>query len=95
MVKIKAYIELGRKTSFYSGYRPLFNFVNKMKISGQISLIDIDKFSPGEKGFVKIFFLNEKLIDVDLKKGLKFTFDEGVCPLGEGIITEILDEESD
>ena len=34
--------ENGRKTPFYTGCRPLFNFINNMKTSGQINLIHQD-----------------------------------------------------
>jgi translation elongation factor EF-Tu-like GTPase len=93
MVKIKAYIELyktGRKTPFHSGYRPLFNFQKEMKTSGEITLIDMNKFSPGDNGIVKINFLNRDFLGDDFKEGKKFVFDEGGEPLGEGIVTEIL-----
>ena len=62
MVKIRAYIKLyekGRKTPFYSGYRPLFNFIEEMKTSGRIDLIDKELFFPGEEGEVEILFLND------------------------------------
>lgn len=57
MVKIKAHIKLyenGRETPFYSGYRPLFNFIEKMKVSGRINLIDREQFCLGEEGTVPL-----------------------------------------
>lgn len=53
MVIIEAYIKLykeGRKTSFYNGYKPLFNFIKEMKTSGKIMLINREKFDPGDEG---------------------------------------------
>lgn len=63
MIEIKAKIKLykgrdKRQTSFYSGYRPLFSFIQETKPSGQITLLDKEEFKPGEEGIVKIAFLN-------------------------------------
>ena len=93
MVKIRAIIELyqnGRKTPFNSGYRPLFNFVEDIKTSGRIDLIDKKLFYPGEKGDVEIVFLNYNFLGYDFGVGKKFFFGEGNIPLGEGIVKEIL-----
>ena len=93
MIKTKAHIKLyknGRITPFHSGYRPLFSFIEDMKISGKINLFDKLKFSPGEVGEVEITFLNSKYLGDDFEIGKKFTFGEGEKPLGEGEITAIL-----
>jgi elongation factor Tu len=93
MIKVKAYIKLykdGRKTPFQSGYRPMFNFIDEMKTSGKIDLIDKDEFCPGEEGEVNITFINKKYLGEDFDIGKKFTFGEGEEPLGEGEITEIV-----
>jgi translation elongation factor EF-Tu-like GTPase len=93
MVKIRAHIRLyenGRKTPFYSGYRPLFNFTENMKTSGKIDLIGRDKFHPGDEGEVEITFLNRDYLGIDFKIGKTFLFGEGVDPLGEGTVKEIL-----
>jgi translation elongation factor EF-Tu-like GTPase len=53
MIRIKAVIKLyndGRKTPFTSGYRPLFDFIEETKTSGQITLIDREVFYPGDEG---------------------------------------------
>lgn len=95
MVKIRAYIKLyenGRKTPFHSGYRPLFNFVEEMKTSGRIDLIDKEQFSPGEEGEVEILFLNRNYLGGDFDIGTTFLFGEGEIPLGEGTVKEILQE---
>lgn len=97
MVKIRAYIKLyenGRKTPFYSGYRPLFNFVEEMKTSGRIDLIGKEQFCPGEEGEVEILFLNRKYLGSDFDIGKMFLFGEGETALGEGTVKEILQEQS-
>ena len=82
--------EYGRKTSFITGYRPLFNFIEGMKTSGQITLIDRNEFYPGDEGLVEITFLNKSYLGDNFSEGIKFIFDEGRAPLGEGEVTEIL-----
>lgn len=93
MIRIKAVIKLykdGRITPFFNGYRPLFDFVEKMKTSGQITLIDRDAFYPGDEGLVEITFLKEEYLGNSFSEGVKFTFGEGRAPLGEGKVLEIL-----
>ncbi|MES2653134.1 MAG: hypothetical protein V4663_15440 [Bacteroidota bacterium] len=93
MVKIKARIKLyenGRKTPFYSGYKPLFNFIEEMKVSGRIDLLDRKQFYPGEEGEVEITFLNKQYLGKDLAIGNVFVFGEGLSPLGEGIVQKVL-----
>lgn len=76
-----------RKTPFKSGYRPLFNFPGAAtKISGSIKLIRGEYFSPGSKGDVEITFIKGIIDDSHIKSGVKFTFDEGLDVLGEGVI---------
>ena len=94
MIKIKARIKLfegtnKRQTPFTSGYRPLFRFVEKTMTSGQISLLDKDKFMPGEEGIVEIAFLNKEFLGGDFRVGRLFNFYESKEPLGEGEILEI------
>lgn len=93
MVKIRAHIKLyenGRKTPFNSGYKPLFNFIEEMKTSGRIDLIDKEQFYPGEEGEVEIIFLNRDYLGSDFDIGKTFLFGEGAVPLGEGMVKEIL-----
>lgn len=94
MIRIKAIIKLysdGRKTPFPSGYRPLFDFIEETKTSGQITLIDREAFYPGDEGVVEIAFLHRKALGDNFFEGTKFTFGEGRKPLGEGKILEILE----
>ena len=95
MIKIKAKIKLysgedKRKYPFINGYRPLFQFIEDMKTSGQITLINQKEFVPGEQGVVEISFLNTKYLGQDFKVGKCFKFYESMEPLGEGEIIEIL-----
>lgn len=93
MVKIRAHIKLyenGRKTPFNTGYKPLFNFIEEMKTSGRIDLIDKEQFYPGEEGEVEIIFLNRDYLGSDFDIGKTFLFGEGAVPLGEGMVKEIL-----
>ena len=94
MIKAKAKIklyesEIGRTTPFTDGYRPLFNFVNDMKKSGQITLINKSEFKPGEEDSVEISFIDNQYLGKDFGNGKKFTFSEGRHALGEGEIIEV------
>lgn len=80
MIRIKAIIKLytdGRKTPFFSGYRPLFDFIEETKTSGQITLIDREAFYPGDEGIVEIAFLHRKALGNNFLKVLSL-------PLGKG-----------
>jgi len=94
MIEVKAHIKLfldGRRTPFKSGYRPLFDFISETKTSGMIKLLDTEKFYPGEEREVLIKFLSREFLGNDFKPGKKFTFGEGVKPLGEGTIVKVLE----
>ncbi len=89
--KIKLFSgDLYRKTPFTNGYKPLFNFVNNMKKSGKITLINKKEFIPGEEGEVTITFLDKNYLGADFGNGKQFTFSEGTHILGEGRILEII-----
>lgn len=93
MIKIKAKIRLyaeGRKTPFRNNYRPLFNFIDEMKTSGQISLKNQVDFSPGETGIVEILFMSKEFLGDGFDVGTQFTFGEGGKPLGDGEVLEII-----
>ena len=84
---LKLYIGPGkRKTPFTDGYRPLFDFAEKRKVSGMIKLLDRTEFRPGEEALVEIRFL----ADDQCIEGEQFRIYEAVEPLGEGNIIEIL-----
>ena len=93
MVKIKANIKLYKNiriTPFQGGYRPMFNFIDEMKTSGKIELIDRVEFWPGEEGEVRITFLDSEYLGDDFGIGKQFVFGEGIRPMGEGVVKEIL-----
>lgn len=95
MIKVRAKIKLfkgenKRQTPFTTGYRPLFQFIEEMKTSGQITLINQKEFSPGEEGLVEIIFLHQDYLGRDFGVGKTFSFYEGKEPLGEGKIIELL-----
>lgn len=93
MIKVQASIKLyknGRKTPFRTGYRPLFNFIEEMKTSGQITLHDRIDFFPGEEGIVEIAYLHKQFLGKEFGVGAKFTFGEGREIFGEGVIEKIL-----
>lgn len=95
MIKILAEVELyqgegKRKTPFTSGYRPQFEFVKESRTSGEISLINMTEFSPGDKGIVHVRFISDKYLGDDFAIGSDFEFFESEEPLGRGIVTEIM-----
>lgn len=95
MITVKAKLNLyrgkdKRQTPFTSNYRPLFEFVEGMKTSGQITLVDKQEFRPGEDGIVTITFLNEKYLGEDFRVGKTVKFYEGKESLGEVEIIELL-----
>jgi len=93
MITLKAKIKLyasGRPIPFSTGYRPMFNFIEKMKTSGKIQLNDRERFYPGDEGIVLITFVSEKYLGFNLGSGSKFTFDEGGNPIGEGEVIGIV-----
>jgi hypothetical protein len=80
----------GHITPFVSGYRPLFNFVDEMKKSGKIILLDRREFLPGNEAEVEIVFLDKQYLGDNFRDGTKFTFDEDSIPLGDGEIKYII-----
>jgi hypothetical protein len=95
MIKVRAQIELykgwnKRNTPFITGYRPLFQFGDEMKTSGQITLIGQEKFTPGEKGIVEISFLHKEYLGKLFRAGTSFKFFESNEALGEGKIIHLL-----
>ena len=96
MIRIIASIRLykdGSRTPFYSGYRPLFDFIEETKTSGQITLLDREAFYPGDEGVVEIAFLIRRALGDNFSEGTKFTFGEGRKHVGEGEVKEILELE--
>lgn len=75
-----------RKTPFVDGYRPLFGVRGNGLTSGMITLLDREKFFPGDEGTVEIKFLHADITVRD-----KILFYEAVEPLGECEVLQILD----
>lgn len=95
MISVRAIIklykgDLYRKTPFVNGYKPLFNFVNEMKKSGKITLLNKNEFKPGEEDEVKITFLDANYLGSDFGTGKSFTFSEGTHILGEGRVLSVI-----
>jgi elongation factor Tu len=91
IAKIKLYSdEIGRKTPFLSGYRPLFNFIKESKTSGEINLRNKNKMFPNEVAEVEIKFVDKRFLGNNFGVGTRFTFDEGRQLLGEGEILKII-----
>jgi elongation factor Tu len=80
-----------RKTPFYSGYRPLFNFISESKASGEITLIDRERMLPNDEADVIIKFVSDQYLGKDFNTGIKFTFDEGKEILGEGFVLKVVE----
>ena len=96
MIRIRARINLFkvRKTPFFTGYRPAFNFIPQTATSGSIQLLDREEFHPGDSGVVEIWFFVPESLGEDFGVGKAFTFGEGPVALGDGIIEEILQLQS-
>lgn len=97
MITIKANLNLYkniRTVPFKSGYRPTFDFGTKSLSSGRITLLKgKESFFPGEEDEVEINFLSNKFLGKRFKVGEKIIFTEGLTPVGEIEILEILSEE--
>ena len=94
MIKITANLLLYKGSNvcykpIVSGYRPLFNFVDSMKISGQITLVGQQELYPGQQEEVEILFADRTYIGDDLSRGKKFFFGEGAIFLGEGVVINV------
>ncbi|MEJ8606429.1 hypothetical protein JSO56_05760 [Riemerella anatipestifer] len=94
MITITAYLKLYlnvRKVPFANGYRPAFDFGAESLTSGRITFLDDkkEKFSPGERGKVKIDFMFREFLNDRLRIGEKIYFYEGSLCLGEITILEI------
>jgi hypothetical protein len=96
MIKFKALIKFNneslRKTAFSSGYRPGFSFNGNYyyQTSGQITLLDKKKLSPGESALAEIIPITREYLGSNFGPGSKFTFYEGKNLIGEGEVKEII-----
>ena len=91
LAKIKLYKE-GRKMPFFNGYRPVFNFVDEVRTSGRIDLLDRKQFAPGDVANVQIVFLHREFLGDHFDQGAKFVFGESPIAMGEGEILKIISD---
>lgn len=81
-----------RKTPFHNGYRPTFDF-GKGLTSGRILLLnERESFFPGDEDEVKVNFLFKEFLGEKFKIGEKIVFTEGLIPIGQIEILDILIE---
>ena len=96
MIVIKASVKLfksafDRQNSFETGYRPMFSFIEDMRTSGRIRLLDREKLYPGYEAIVEIDFPNSNFFGDDFKIGSRFRFGESTQDLGEGSVIDIVE----
>ncbi|MDE5833146.1 MAG: elongation factor Tu [Desulfovibrio sp.] len=79
--------EGGRKTAFFSGYRPQFYF-RTTDVTGVIELPEgVDMVMPGDN----VSFNVELIAPIAMEKGLRFAIREGGKTVGSGVVTEIIE----
>lgn len=78
--------EGGRKTPFFSGYKPQF-YVRTTDVTGEVKLPEgIEMVMPGDNAKMKV-----KLIQaVAMEKNLRFAIREGGQTIGAGVITKVV-----
>ena len=78
--------EGGRKTPFFSGYRPQF-YVRTTDVTGGVKLMGgAEMCMPGDNVSIEV----ELLGSVAMEKGLRFAIREGGRTIGSGVVTEII-----
>jgi elongation factor Tu len=78
--------EGGRKTPFFSGYRPQFYF-RTTDVTGGVKLLGgAEMCMPGDNVAIEV----ELLGSVAMEKGLRFAIREGGRTIGSGVVTEII-----
>jgi elongation factor Tu len=79
--------EGGRKTPFFSNYRPQFYF-RTTDVTGSIQLpADVEMVMPGDN----IKFTVELISKVAMEEGLRFAIREGGRTVGSGVVTKIIE----
>jgi len=78
--------EGGRKTPFFSGYRPQFYF-RTTDVTGTTNLVDAEMCMPGDN--VKVVVEMHKPIAMD--DGVRFAIREGGRTVGSGVVTKIVE----
>jgi elongation factor Tu len=79
--------EGGRKTPFFTGYRPQFYF-RTTDVTGTINLPDsVEMVRPGDN----ISFSAELISKIAMEEGLRFAIREGGRTVGSGVISKIIE----
>lgn len=93
LFKIEAEIKInkegGRTWPVKTGYRPGFEFINKIQTSGSIVLLDNEDLKPGEKGIVEVSFISNELLG-EIHIGTEFKFYEGPVEIGDGKVLKVI-----
>jgi elongation factor Tu len=77
--------EGGRKTPFFSGYRPQFYF-RTTDVTGSVNLIgDAEMCMPGDNANIAV----ELICPIALEQGVRFAIREGGRTVGSGVVTKI------
>lgn len=77
--------EGGRRTPFFSGYKPQF-YIRTTDVTGEIKLPDgIEMVMPGDNTEMEI----ELIYPVALEENLRFAIREGGRTVGSGVFTEV------
>ena len=79
--------EGGRKTPFFSGYRPQFYF-RTTDVTGAVTLDEnVEMVMPGDNATFNV----ELITPIAMDEGLRFAIREGSRTVGAGVVTEIFD----
>ena len=79
--------EGGRKTPFFTGYRPQFYF-RTTDVTGTINLPDsVEMVRPGDN----VSFSAELISKIAMEEGLRFAIREGGRTVGSGVISKIIE----
>ncbi|MCH7726862.1 MAG: hypothetical protein IH991_10325 [Planctomycetes bacterium] len=84
--------EGGRKSPFFSGYRPQFRFRDRDN-DVNITILDREQLDGGDSGNVALTFVRPDLQIGRLFIGAQFGIAEGARVVARGTITRILDTE--
>jgi elongation factor Tu len=78
----------GRKSPFFSGYRPGFSFSGNMQTSGHIELINKKELYPGQSAIVNIYFFSDQLLG-NIMPNTEFKFFEANIEIGFGKVIKV------
>jgi len=78
--------EGGRKTPFFTGYRPQFYF-RTTDITGAVKLIGAEMVMPGDNVTMEV----ELIHNIAMEENLRFAIREGGRTVGAGVVTKIIE----